>query len=99
MTRRLCSLVALGVLLLSSGCCWHRHHCCHRPILFPRIRGAYCESGCCSECGCSSCCSTCSHAPEFVGPPVQVTPEPAMAPLPMPRAAAPVSATPMRLVN
>jgi hypothetical protein len=86
--RRLVSLVALGALLLSSGCCWHERHCCHRPILFPRIRGAYCEHGCCE-----SSCSTCCHSAEFAGPPAIMTPEPAMAPLPMPR---PV---PMRTAN
>src|SRR6516225_5286693 len=91
--RRLCSLVALGALVFSSGCCcWHRH-CCERPVLFPRLHEAYCGHGHgCSECGCQSCgCSTCFHGGEFAGSPVPTTTEPAIAPsispLPMPRAA------------
>jgi hypothetical protein len=76
--RRLCCLVALGALLLSSGCCW-RQRCCNRPVMFPRLRGACCEHGC-QE----STCATCCHSNEFVGMPVMNSPEPAMA-LPMPR--------------
>jgi hypothetical protein len=86
--RRLCSLVALGALMLSSGCCWHHRCCCYHPILFPRIRAAYWEHECC-EPSCASCC----HGGEFVGPPAVMTQEPAMASLPMPR---PV---PMKPVN
>jgi hypothetical protein len=89
--RRLCSLVALGALLLSSGCCWHERCCCHRPILFPRIRGAYYERGCCEP-----SCSTCCHGSEFLGPPVASSPEPIMAPVPLPM---PRPATPMKPAN
>jgi len=82
--RRLSSLVLLGALLLSSGCCWHRHHCCHHPLLFPRLRGCCsCEHDCC-ESGCAAC-STCSHCGDFVAGPPMVSPEPAIASLPMPR--------------
>ena len=94
--RRLCSLVARGALVFSSGCCCWQRHCCEHPILFPRIREAYCNH-ChghgCSECGCSSCgCSTCCHSGEFAGSAMPTTAEPAIAPpsispLPMPRAA------------
>jgi hypothetical protein len=103
--RRLCCLVALGALCFSSGCCHWRRHCCERPILFPRIRGAWCERGC-PSCGCGDCgCSTCCHSGEFVGghiapigpvgpmTPMPTTSEPAVAPLPMPRPAV------MRSVN
>jgi hypothetical protein len=92
--RRLCTLAALGMLLASSGCCWH--HCCHRPIL-PWRR--CCEPACGS---CSACCAApvavdcgCSAAPPLAGPvPGPVVPPPhAIAPpsvetiAPMPKAA------------
>jgi hypothetical protein len=85
--RRLCSLVALGALFLSAGCCCHERRCCYRPILFPRLRGAYYERGCCEHGCCPDCCATCCHSGEFAGVPVVSTMEPAIAavPLPMPR--------------
>jgi hypothetical protein len=79
--RRLCSLVALGALVFSSGCCcWKEHHCNCHPVFFPRIRAAYCGHGCCE-----SSCATCCHGSEFVGAPVMSSPEPAIAAIPMPR--------------
>jgi hypothetical protein len=97
--RRLCSLVALGALLLSSGCCWHERCCCHRPILFPRIREACYERRCgCERCGAPTC-ATCCHGSELMGPPLPSSAEPIIAPipLPMPRPATPL--TPMKPVN
>jgi len=92
--RRLCSLVALGALLLSSGCCWRERHCCHRPLLFPRMRGAYYERDCCEPCRASGC-ATCCHGGEFAGVPVVSSPEPMIAPIPLPMP----RQTPMKPVN
>ncbi len=61
--RRLISLFALSVLLLSSGCCHHRCHSCRRVVLFPRLHAARCESAG-GECGCATCC----HSADFAGP-------------------------------
>jgi hypothetical protein len=79
--RRLCSLVALGALVFSSGCCCCHHHC-DRPVMFPRLHAAYCGHG--QGC-CESACSTCCHGSDFAGAPVMSSPEPAIASLPMPR--------------
>lgn len=85
--RRLTTVVALTAVLLSSGCCWHRSHCCHRPMLFPRLHGC-CRTSCCDT-GCSSCCQSCEYGgtPVFAGEPsiAPLTPTP----LPMPRAVTP----------
>ncbi len=85
--RRLCTLVALAALLISSGCCHDR--CCRRVVLFPRLHGGCCHPSCC-ETGCSTCC----HPGEFAAPaPVFATPEPSVAPIPLPM---PRPATPMK---
>jgi hypothetical protein len=66
--RPLCSLLALALLVLASGCC-HDRWCCRHPFA-PRCRPA-CEP---EPCG---CCNPCGY------PPVQSMPPPVFhAPLP-----------------
>jgi hypothetical protein len=53
--RRLFALLALGSLILSSGCCRDRWSC-HRPLL---LRNRTECAPCCNTCG-----NTCGFAPE-----------------------------------
>jgi hypothetical protein len=58
--RPVYALLALCLIVLTSGCC-HDRWCCHHPF-FPRW-----HSGCASECG---CCNPCGYPPtESVPPP------------------------------
>jgi hypothetical protein len=66
--RPVYALLALGLLVLTSGCC-HDGWCCHRP-LFPRLRGE-----CAAPCGCAPCCNPCGYPP-----PPETVPPPAFAP-------------------
>lgn len=69
MLRKMCVLVALGSLLLSSGCCWRR--CCCRPWL--RRNCAVPAAPACGE-PIGSCCH-----PGFMGPPPPATSAPPLA--------------------
>ena len=56
--RRLFALLALGTIVLSSGCC-HDRWFCHRPILpRNRVECAPCSCPCAAPCG-----NTCAFAP------------------------------------
>ncbi len=61
--RRLCALLALGLVALTSGCC-HDRWCCRHPFA-PRCRPA-----CCPEVSCG-CCNSCGYVP-----PVETVPPP-----------------------
>jgi hypothetical protein len=77
--RRLCTLVALGALLLSTGCCCHRRCCWRR-----------CHHGCGESACCEPACSTCCGHPGdvYAGPPGAeflhgpTAPPPPIAPVP-----------------
>ncbi len=71
--RHMFALIALGVVLLTSGCCGN--HCCRRRPF----------RNCCSPC-CTPCCSTCCSSPgEMPAPPLATPfPPPLAAPLPPP---------------
>jgi hypothetical protein len=60
------TLVTLAALCWSSGCCWHRHHCCRHPLREHLSCGCEVEAYSVappSGCGCSS-----SMAPPIAGP-------------------------------
>jgi hypothetical protein len=61
--RRACALLALSLVVLTSGCC-HDRWCCRHPNA-PRCRPA-----CCPEPESCGCCNACSY------PPVQTVPPP-----------------------
>jgi hypothetical protein len=62
--RQWCTWLALSVALLSSGCCWHRHHC-------RKVRPA----PCCCEAPCASCgCGAPVGLAPPIAPAVPVTP-------------------------
>ena len=62
--RPVYALLALGLIVLTSGCC-HDRWCCRHPFA-PR-----CRSECAPDCGCNPCCNPCGYPPaESVPPPV-----------------------------
>ncbi len=81
--RRLCTLFALTAVLLSSGCCWHRH-CCRRP-LFPRMRGCcYSAAPCCEATHCGYSPGVYEGPPPPLAGPVAGPMGGPLRPLPMP---------------
>ena len=73
--RRVSAILALVVLVLSSGCCWCHHGGEHRGCRHP----FHCAKG--GDAGCTSCYSPSCDCGGPIGPSI-MSPAPVIAPMP-----------------